>query len=600
MPQMQKLTQRLVQWIPFGTASLWTLDSVKQGLMEGEWTQTLMPTFVTVCSSVWVKFSSKFIETLETEAERQGVTTAEALIRTIKKLPLNLAQFSSNLSFPNKYSQQLIYTTRDYLTQGLDKDRILKLEKVFVPLKIVTKEAIKVDASIIQPMNKKAKNPREKRIWDFLAAMEDESAFRRMVILGAPGSGKTTLLRYIALIYATNAQDKIQPKPPKLIPVLLYLRDISQQIANEKLTLPELITKQIKEQRKIDPLNPPPHWFADKLHQKRCLVMLDGLDEVADKTERQEVRNWVDEQIKAYPDTPFLITSRPYGYHNAPLQTTVTVLEVKPFNLKQMQHFLNSWYLQTEIMSRAGEEDLGVRAEARKQAEDLIERILNSKPLADMATNPLLSTMIATVHRRGSALPGKRIELYKEICQVLLEKRQRAKKLNYPLTATQKQTVLQVLALSLMQDNTRQFKFSEKAPIIRSKLVEVASSEFTAEEFIEQIRDVCSLLVERENDVYEFAHLSFQEYFAAVEIQTTQQEKLLLDNIKNSWWHETIRLYAAQSNATNIIQAILNMEEPTVDAMALAYDCRDEGLSLAPDIREQLERRLEKDLESGL
>lgn len=602
MPQMQKLTQRLVQWIPFGISSLFTLDSLKQGLTEGEWTQTLIPTFVTVCSSLWVKFSSKFIETLETEAEKQGVTTAEALIRTIKNLPLNLAQFFSKASFPKKYSQQLIYTTRDYLTQGLDKDRILKLEKVFVPLKIVTKEAIKVNASIIQPVKKRAKNPREKKIWDFLAAMEEQSAFRRMVILGAPGSGKTTLLRYITLIYAKNTQHEIHPKPPRLIPVLLYLKDITQQIANEKLTLPELITKQIKEQRKIDPLNPPPHWFADKLRQKRCLVMLDGLDEVADKTERQKVRNWVDKQIEAYPDTPFLITSRPYGYRSAPLQTTVTVLEVKPFNLKQMQQFLNSWYLQTEIMSRAGEEDFGVREEARKQAEDLIERILNSKPLADMALNPLLLTMIATVHRRGSALPGKRVELYKEICQVLLEKRQRAKKLDldYPLTATQKQTVLQVLALRLMQDNTRQFKFSEKAPIIHSKLIEVASSEFTAERFIEQIRDVCSLLVERENDVYEFAHLSFQEYLAAVEIQATQQEKLLLDNIKNSWWHETIRLYAAQSNATNIIRAILNMEEPTVDAMALAYDCRDEGLIIDPDIREQLERRLEKDLESGL
>ncbi|MDJ0510289.1 MAG: NACHT domain-containing protein [Crocosphaera sp.] len=599
---MQKLTQRLVQWIPFGISSLFTLDSLKQGLTEGEWTQTLIPTFVTVCSSLWVKFSSKFIETLETEAEKQGVTTAEALIRTIKNLPLNLAQFFSKASFPKKYSQQLIYTTRDYLTQGLDKDRILKLEKVFVPLKIVTKEAIKVNASIIQPVKKRAKNPREKKIWDFLAAMEEQSAFRRMVILGAPGSGKTTLLRYITLIYAKNTQHEIHPKPPRLIPVLLYLKDITQQIANEKLTLPELITKQIKEQRKIDPLNPPPHWFADKLRQKRCLVMLDGLDEVADKTERQKVRNWVDKQIEAYPDTPFLITSRPYGYRSAPLQTTVTVLEVKPFNLKQMQQFLNSWYLQTEIMSRAGEEDFGVREEARKQAEDLIERILNSKPLADMALNPLLLTMIATVHRRGSALPGKRVELYKEICQVLLEKRQRAKKLDldYPLTATQKQTVLQVLALRLMQDNTRQFKFSEKAPIIHSKLIEVASSEFTAERFIEQIRDVCSLLVERENDVYEFAHLSFQEYLAAVEIQATQQEKLLLDNIKNSWWHETIRLYAAQSNATNIIRAILNMEEPTVDAMALAYDCRDEGLIIDPDIREQLERRLEKDLESGL
>ena len=411
MPPMQKLTQRLVQWIPFGTASLWTLDSVKQGLTQGEWTQTLIPTFVTACSSLWVKFSGKFMETLEEEAERRGETSAQTLIRTINNIPSNLIQLRSKRNFLNKYYQQLIYICRDYLTQGLDKDRILKLEKVFVPLKMATKEAVQVDPKMIQAVDRSAKNPKEKQIWDFLAAMQNEAAFRPIVILGAPGSGKTTLLRHIALTYATQSQRKIHPQAPKLIPVLLYLREVSQEIelsqeiAAHKLTLPELITQQIKGQRKIDPLNPPLHWFADKLRQKQCLVLLDGLDEVADETQRQKVKNWVDEQIQTYPDTLFLLTSRPYGYRSAPLQESVTVLEVKPFNLKQMQQFVNNWYLQTEIISRAGEEDLGVREEAREQAEDLIARILNSKPLADMAVNPLLLTMIATVHRRGSALP---------------------------------------------------------------------------------------------------------------------------------------------------------------------------------------------------
>ena len=41
-----------------------------------------------------------------------------------------------------------------------------------------------------------------------------------------------------------------------------------------------------------------------------------------------------------------------------------------------MRQFLRNWYLQTEIMSRcAGEDDLGVREEARKQAEDLLVHI---------------------------------------------------------------------------------------------------------------------------------------------------------------------------------------------------------------------------------
>ncbi|MEH1841519.1 MAG: NACHT domain-containing protein [Nostoc sp.] len=507
--------------------------------------------------------------------------------------------WESTSPFQREYYQSLIYTSRDYQTQGLDKDRILKLQQVFVPLKIVTKEASLAGSRIIPQKKREENNPREKQIWDFLAAIgDDEPTFQRMAVLGAPGTGKTTLLRYLTLIYATKQQRKRHPKAPKLIPVLLYLNDVYQRIVNRQLPLAELITEQVKQQRKIQPLNPPPKWFAEKLRQNKCLVMLDGLDEVADEHQRRIVTRWVDEQMQAYPDTAFILTSRPFGYKNAQLQQEVTVLEVQPFSLKQIQQFVHNWYLETEVMSRAGEEDLGVREEAKKQADDLIKRIRDSTPLRDMAVNPLLLTMIATVHRRGSALPGKRVELYKEICQVLLERRPRAKNIGDSLTATQKQSVLQVLALMLMQQKTRDFKLFEGISIIKNKLETVAGKKAKPEDFLEQIRDVNGLLVEKELGVYEFAHLSFQEYLAAVQVKESNQENVLIKNINNSWWAETIRLYAAQSNATNIINEILNIPTQSVEAMALVYDCLEEGLSVDPDLRKKIEQKQDADLES--
>ena len=70
----------------------------------------------------------------------------------------------------------------------------------------------------------------------------------------------------------------------------------------------------------------------------------DGLDEVADETQRQQVSRWVDQQMKTYPDTALFLTSRPFGYKTARLEQDVTVLEVQPFGLKQMQQFIRSWY----------------------------------------------------------------------------------------------------------------------------------------------------------------------------------------------------------------------------------------------------------------
>jgi energy-coupling factor transporter ATP-binding protein EcfA2 len=586
--------QKRLVWLPPGLG----LAVMLYFILRGEWTATVLALVVTVILTLFIH-AIKFLIPVTNQLAPKFRAKREQLADSFADRIWNkIENFTS--PFQQEYYKGLTYICRDYQTEGLDRDRTLKLQKVFVQLKIVAIPAANTSHKMIQPLKDEGNNSNEIQIWNFLAAIDKHPAFRRMAVLGAPGSGKTTLLRYLTQTYATKQERQVHRKAPKLIPILLYLRDVRQEIVNNnQLTLAELITQQVQQQhQKYQLLNPPHNWFAEKIRQNKCLVMLDGLDEVADETQRQQVSSWVDTQMHAYPDTAFILTSRPFGYKTARLQQDVTVLEVQPFNLKQMQQFIRSWYLETEVISRAGQDDAGVRGDAKQQADDLIKRIKNSRPLADMAVNPLLLTMIARVHRRGSALPGKRVELYKEICQVLLERRQRAKNIAEALTATQKQSVLQVLAFELMQQKTREFNLSEGIDWITDKLADVAGSGANPEEFIEQVRDVSELLVEKEVGVYEFAYLSLQEYLAAVQIKESNQENLLIRNINQSWWAETIRLYAAQSNASNLIRTVLAMPSPSVEVMALAYDCLDEGLSVNPDVRQQLEQRLNADLES--
>lgn len=205
--------------------------------------------------------------------------------------------------------------------------------------------------------------------------------------------------------------------------------------------------------------------------------------------------------------------------------------------------------------------------------------------------------MIATVHYSGSALPGRRVELYQKICDLLLGTRQAAKRIKAPLTSEQYKSVLQVLALDLMQRNTRTFAPTEVNNLIASELQTIVNTTLTPGEFLEQIKDVSGLLVEKEQGQFEFAHLSFQEYLAAAQVkdlQQQQQEEILIDNFDNSWWAETIRLYAAQSDATNLIKAAL--QNQTVGSLSLAYDCLKESKKVEP----QTQRQLENILEAGL
>ena len=244
--------------------------------------------------------------------------------------------------------------------------------------------------------------------------------------------------------------------------------------------------------------------------------MLDGLDEVANPTQRQKVVVWVQRQINKYPNNQFIITSRPFGYTDTPLPD-VLLLEVKPFTIEQVHKFVRNWYLATEIQTQ-GQDDEGVRRDAHVRATDLTNRLHQAPALLDMGINPLLLTMIATIHHYRSSLPDQRVSLYHEICDVFLGKRQQARGLRFELTPFQRKRVLQSLAYEMMRRNLRDIPRADAADIIDPALRRVHPNTDSVT-FLKNIADSSGLLVEHTPGIYRFAHLTFQEYLTAVHIK---------------------------------------------------------------------------------
>ncbi len=497
--------------------------------------------------------------------------------------------------YSKKYLQYLIYRHRDFDVKGLTTLGIytLELELVFVELSIVPRPIHETSADPIHPVAEEVRGRRS--IWDYLNAESLQE--QHLAMIGAPGSGKTTLLKHLTLTLAGPRKQRGRVNAPNKLPILLFLRDHVASIReSSEFALFDAIRNDLS--RKKGPL-PPQGWFQAQLDAGHCLVLFDGLDEVADIEDRKAVAAWVETQMVAFPRNRFVITSRPHGYRTNPL-SGVTVLEVQPFNQEQVERFVHNWYRTNEIMS-SQKDDPGVLMRAQEGAEDLLLRLYNSPTLAALAVNPLLLTMIATVHRYRSSLPGRRVDLYAEICEVFLGKRRQAVGLDMDLRPAQKQRVLQPLAYCLMRSKRRELSVDEAGQLVAEPLAQVTgkTGEAVGREFLAMIEETSGLLLERETGVYSFAHLAFQEYLTAVHVKEQGLEKALVQRVDDPWWHETIRLHAAQSDATAIVAACLADASPPVQTLALANECIEEGREVAPELRNRLQRVLEEGVEDG-
>jgi len=314
-----------------------------------------------------------------------------------------------------------------------------------------------------------------------------------------------------------------------------------------------------------------------ELERGRCLILLDGLDEVK-SDERQAIYQWLESFAGAYAQNRFIVSSRVVGYTGFQLPGDIAEAVLRPFNDEQVELYVRAFhraYVRWETDAEPSDDG---------EANRLLESLRASSRLSGLARNPFMLSALALIHRAEGKLPRHRVQAYEVFARALCEtwaeaRRLVADKINPPIIGYDAEAlpILGELALAMHEQYPtgvapEEFvlgKISEA--LTRQKDVSRRDAKRAAREFLKRAGEDVQILLERGPGEWGFLHLTFQEFFVAAGLHAKEEfESVALQHLFDPRWEEVIRLgvgYMAlvqkrPKAAQLFVKKVLEHEEP--------------------------------------
>lgn len=477
----------------------------------------------------------------------------------------------------------------------------------------------------------------------------------RCVILGDPGAGKTTLLRFLASRFArallTQSKHSSQTTTEQLshgairengvhqpgslettdigfheyrLPILVRLASYADAFAKDhNLTLSEFLPTAYGDvSAKRDSLAA---LFRDALDKGCALVMLDGIDEISDESERILISKQIDSFVAGANSTnTFIVTSRVAAHRFTP-QSGFVHFKLLALAREQIEAFLVRWCSAVERYFAPQASEAEIQRWGNREAGQIALQVFKNEPLARLAANPLMLTIITLIHRNHKQeIPTRRVQLYEAATKTLLEEWPRSRGIPTGSIVRENEGLRLLGALAYWLNENRPAGLASRQEVIKQlkkaraatcrMLPDDQQVEDYVEDFVRRIVQHSGVLVERENECLEFIHPTFQDYFAARELlRRPKSAKRIYRRRHHPRWGESVILAIAyeslhnSENASRLIRSAIladgddarkqsfeaSTDEPQAHRdLLLAARCIGECIQTNRELRSEIVERL--------
>ena len=411
-----------------------------------------------------------------------------------------------------------------------------------------------------------------------------EALNKPLLLVGEPGAGKSTLLRWLAVTFAQGHQrnpDRIgSTADADRLPILIelgrlpttYLTDESRQFPDWQMLLPEEITRQERFR------STSPDLLQAALKAGRCLLLFDGLDEIANRQARARLAQSLAQVPVLFPGNRVVVGTRPAGLtgeSEGALRPTFQRCQIQRFTPEDLQRFFRFWYaLDPTLLPDAHQ----------READALYERITAAPGTLRLAGTPLLATLLLLIWHKEGALPERRVDLYERCCRMLVEDWEQShdvadRGIFADLGWEQHLHLLASIAYEIHRQEQRTSISREdlrkllEESLLAGKLCHPDTVGLEATRFLEALALRSGLLQFQGDGQYGFPHLTVQEYLAARHLAAQPDPAPLnevMEHLHEAWWQEVHLLTIGRlgsgpegaAQASDLLRAILRRYRP--------------------------------------
>ena len=339
----------------------------------------------------------------------------------------------------------------------------------------------------------------------------------RLAILAPPGGGKSTLIKSLAVAYVDpNRRQQIDEHLPERewLPLFFRCRELRNLTRGSFADLLDAISNREPVRQHASVFRA----YVDRaLLDGRVLLLVDGLDEIADSGDRAAFVCTLRTALQAYPQIAMLITSREAGFRHVAthLDTVCKRATLSPFLPEDIRRLTIAWHRQV----------IGNTEAVLSDAHQLANTIIANDRIMRLAINPLLLTTLLLVKRWLGALPTRRSLLYNKAVEVLL--RTWNTEGHDPIPEEEALPQLCYVASKMMLTGVQKISRPRLVAFLQEARealpTELGFVQGTIDLFISRIEERSSLLIMTGLDIedgrvvefFEFRHLTFQEFLTA-------------------------------------------------------------------------------------